>query len=164
VDQLHFRLVDVGGQRSERKKWIHCFQDVTAVVFFVALSEYDQRLYEDETVSRIDESVKLFDEICNSKWFENTSIILFLNKSDIFHEKIKRSPLKNVFPEYEGGPDFDLATGFMIKHFEKLNRNPKRKDIYPHVTNATNTANIMFVFNAVKDILLKKILFMGGVL
>ncbi|XP_033929218.1 guanine nucleotide-binding protein G(o) subunit alpha isoform X3 [Melopsittacus undulatus] len=46
---LHFRLFDVGGQRSERKKWIHCFEDVTAIIFCVALSGYDQVLHEDET-------------------------------------------------------------------------------------------------------------------
>jgi len=91
VQDLKFKLVDVGGQRSERKKWIHCFEDVTAVVFCVAMSEFDQTLYEDENVRRLDESVKLFDEICNSKWFSETSVILFLNKSDIFKEKIKKT-------------------------------------------------------------------------
>lgn len=42
------RMVDVGGQRSERKKWIHCFEGVTAIVFCVALSAYDLVLAEDE--------------------------------------------------------------------------------------------------------------------
>lgn len=46
---LNFKLFDVGGQRSERKKWIHCFEDVTAIIFCVAMSEYDQVLHEDET-------------------------------------------------------------------------------------------------------------------
>ena len=46
---MFFRLFDVGGQRSERKKWIHCFEDVTAIIFCVAMSEYDQVLHEDET-------------------------------------------------------------------------------------------------------------------
>ncbi len=67
TNDVNFRMVDVGGQRSERKKWIHCFQDVTAVIFCVAMSEYDLKLYEDETVGRTEESLKLFDEICNSK-------------------------------------------------------------------------------------------------
>ena len=50
VGELTYRLFDVGGQRSERKKWIHCFENVTALVFLVSLSEYDQMLYEDESV------------------------------------------------------------------------------------------------------------------
>lgn len=50
---LNFKLFDVGGQRSERKKWIHCFEDVTAIIFCVAMSEYDQVLHEDETTVRI---------------------------------------------------------------------------------------------------------------
>ncbi|XP_041505480.1 guanine nucleotide-binding protein G(o) subunit alpha isoform X3 [Microtus oregoni] len=97
---LHFRLFDVGGQRSERKKWIHCFEDVTAIIFCVALSGYDQVLHEDETTNRMHESLKLFDSICNNKWFTDTSIILFLNKKDIFEEKITKSPLTICFPEY----------------------------------------------------------------
>jgi len=69
IEQNKFIIVDVGGQRSERKKWIHSFQDVTAVLFFVALSEYDLKLYEDDDTNRMHESLKLFDDICNSKWF-----------------------------------------------------------------------------------------------
>lgn len=42
------RMFDVGGQRSERKKWIHCFEGVTAIIFCVALSDYDLVLAEDE--------------------------------------------------------------------------------------------------------------------
>lgn len=48
------------------------------------------------------ESMKLFDSICNNKWFTETSIILFLNKKDLFEEKIKKSPLTICFPEYAG--------------------------------------------------------------
>lgn len=46
--------------------------------------------------------MKLFDSICNNKWFTDTSIILFLNKKDLFEEKIKRSPLTICYPEYAG--------------------------------------------------------------
>lgn len=95
-------MFDVGGQRSERKKWIHCFEGVTAIIFCVALSGYDLVLAEDEEMNRMIESMKLFDSICNSKWFVETSIILFLNKKDLFEEKISRSPLTICFPEYTG--------------------------------------------------------------
>ena len=47
---LYFRIVDVGGQRSERKKWIHCFEDVTAILFFVAISAYDLGLREEQAI------------------------------------------------------------------------------------------------------------------
>lgn len=95
-------LVDVGGQRSERKKWMHCFQDVTAVIFCVALSEYDLKLYEDDTTNRMQESLKLFREICNSKWFTDTAVILFLNKKDLFADKISRVDLNVCFQDYTG--------------------------------------------------------------
>merc|ERR1712147_573804 len=58
----------------------------TAIIFCVAMSEYDQVLHEDETTNRMQESLKLFDSICNNKWFGDTSIILFLNKKDLFEE------------------------------------------------------------------------------
>ncbi|KAK3544890.1 hypothetical protein QTP86_027640 [Hemibagrus guttatus] len=99
---LHFKMFDVGGQRSERKKWIHCFEGVTAIIFCVALSDYDLVLAEDEEMNRMHESMKLFDSICNNKWFTDTSIILFLNKKDLFEEKIKKSPLTICYPEYAG--------------------------------------------------------------
>jgi guanine nucleotide-binding protein subunit alpha len=50
---LTYRMFDVGGQRSERKKWIHCFENVTALLFLVAISGYDQCLVEDKDAVRI---------------------------------------------------------------------------------------------------------------
>merc|ERR1712211_5458 len=89
---LNFKLFDVGGQRSERKKWIHCFEDVTAIIFCVAMSEYDQVLHEDETTNRMQESLKLFDSICNNKCSE-TPPSSCSSTRDLFEEKILRSPL-----------------------------------------------------------------------
>lgn len=102
IGDLTYRMLDVGGQRSERKKWIHCFDDVTAIIFMVAISEYDQVLFEDESVNRINESLMLFKSICAMDWFSQTSIILFMNKTDLFKKKLKTSPLINYFPKYRG--------------------------------------------------------------
>jgi len=60
VEELTYKLFDVGGQRSEWKKWIHCFENVTALVFLVSLSEYDQMLYEDEIVVCLSSSFYAF--------------------------------------------------------------------------------------------------------
>jgi guanine nucleotide-binding protein G(o) subunit alpha len=161
IDGNQFKMFDVGGQRNERKKWIHCFENVTAVLFVAAISEYDQMLYEDENTNRIVEALNLFEEICNSRWFRETSMILFLNKRDLFADKIQAVPLELYFPEYKGGGDVDSARAFMQEQFESKNRNPD-KQIYTHVTCATDTHNIAAVFNAVKDIIIRKSLNEAG--
>lgn len=137
-------------------------------------------LAEDEEMNRMIESLKLFDSICNSKWFMDTSIILFLNKKDLFEEKIKRSPLTICFPEYTGlfriiqikllnkhihfffllissiGPNtFEDAASYIRMKFESLNNRKEQKEIYTHFTCATDTSNIQFVFDAVTDVIIK---------
>jgi GTPase SAR1 family protein len=153
--ELTFKLADVGGQRNERKKWIHCFQDVTAVLFLVGVSEYDQTLFEDDTENRLTESLTLFNEICNSKWFTDTSMILFLNKIDIFRYKIeeKKVPITVCFADYAGENTYEACLDFIQKQFIALNKNPN-KAVYPYLTQATNTENVKFVFEAIKDTLL----------
>lgn len=154
---LFFRLYDVGGQRSERKKWIHCFEDVTAIIFCAALSAYDLVLIEDETTNRMQESLQLFDSICNTKWFVKTSIILFLNKKDLFKEKIEKaeSPLSICFPEYTGSNEYNEAAEYVKMKFEAMNQSPTGKTVYTHFTCATDTGNIKFVFGAVSDIIIQ---------
>lgn len=66
MGQLSIHLFDVGGQRSERKKWIHCFEAVTSIIFCVALSEYDQVLLEESGQNRMAESLVLFESVVNS--------------------------------------------------------------------------------------------------
>lgn len=155
VGELTYKLFDVGGQRSERKKWIHCFENVTALVFLVSLSEYDQMLYEDESVNRMQEALTLFDSICNSRWFVKTSIILFLNKIDLFAEKLPRSPLGDYFPDYHGGDNYDAACEYLLHRFVSLNQSAATKQIYAHYTCATDTQQIKFVLSAIQDILLQ---------
>lgn len=154
VLDLVYRMFDVGGQRSERKKWIHCFENVTAIIFLVAISAYDQVLVEDDTVNRMQEALTLFDSICNSKWFVKTSIILFLNKIDIFKEKLQTSPLNKYFPDFDGGSDFDKACDYFLKKFSALNQSDV-KQVYPHLTCATDTQQIKFVMAAVNDIIIQ---------
>ncbi|RXW18123.1 hypothetical protein EST38_g7733 [Candolleomyces aberdarensis] len=155
VGELTYKLFDVGGQRSERKKWIHCFENVTALVFLVSLSEYDQMLYEDESVNRMQEALTLFDSICNSRWFVKTSIILFLNKIDLFAEKLPRSPLGDYFPDFTGGDNYDAACDYLLHRFVSLNQSAATKQIYAHYTCATDTQQIKFVLSAIQDILLQ---------
>jgi len=161
IDGNQFRMFDVGGQRNERKKWIHCFENVTAVLFVAAVSAYDQVLYEDEKTNRMVEALNLFEEICNSRWFKETAIILFLNKRDIFLEKVTKISIRVCFPEYRGDDNYDSGIDYIMEMFESKNKNPD-KQIYTHVTCATDSDNISKVFNAVKDIIIRKSLNEAG--
>ncbi|KAJ7408971.1 guanine nucleotide binding protein (G protein), alpha activating activity polypeptide O [Willisornis vidua] len=103
--------------------------------------------------NRMHESLMLFDSICNNKFFIDTSIILFLNKKDLFAEKIKKSPLTICFPEYTGPNTYEDAAAYIQAQFESKNRSPN-KEIYCHMTCATDTNNIQVVFDAVTDIII----------
>merc|ERR1712228_724991 len=94
---MGYHLFDTGGQRSERKKWTHCFENVDGVIFVASLSHYNQMLFEDDSCNALDESINLFEEICNNQAFEKkTNMILLLNKKDLFALKIMRIPITVV--------------------------------------------------------------------
>ncbi|XP_043676538.1 G protein alpha q subunit isoform X2 [Vespula pensylvanica] len=137
LDSIIFRMVDVGGQRSERRKWIHCFENVTSIIFLVALSEYDQILFESENENRMEESKALFKTIITYPWFQHSSVILFLNKKDLLEEKIMYSHLVDYFPEYDGPKQQDVpAREFILKVYLNSNPDPDRM-CYSHFTCAT---------------------------
>ncbi|XP_065562189.1 guanine nucleotide-binding protein G(q) subunit alpha [Artemia franciscana] len=155
LQEIRFRMVDVGGQRSERRKWIHCFENVTSIIFLVALSEYDQILFESDNENRMEESKALFKTIITYPWFQHSSVILFLNKKDLLEEKIMYSHIVDYFPEYDGPQrDAIAAREFILRMFVDLNPDSD-KIIYSHFTCATDTENIRFVFAAVKDTILQ---------
>ncbi|KAK2819509.1 hypothetical protein Q7C36_021155 [Tachysurus vachellii] len=158
VKHLVFRLYDVGGQRTERRKWISCFEDVRAVLFVVSLSGYDMTLVEDPSMNRLQESLRLFSSICNNVFFRSTSMILFMNKIDLFQEKILHSGrhLRYYLPLYRGADcDVDSAARFIASMFVSQNAMP-RKLIYYHFTTATDTSNVQVVFQVVMDTIMKE--------
>lgn len=144
--------------RSERRKWIHCFENVTSIIFLAALNEYDQTLFEcnQNTVeNRMEESQRLFQIITTCDYFIETSVILFLNKKDLFDEKIQFSHLVDYFPEYDGPTrDSIAAREFILKMYVDLNPYDD-KQIFSHFTCATDTENIRFVFESVKHTILQ---------
>lgn len=129
IDKLLFRMYDVGGQRGERKKWIHCFENVTAIMFIASLSEYDQFLAEDRSRNRLKESLDLFEGIINLPWFKDAPIILFLNKDDLFRKKIQSVDIGIYFPQYTGGTEYSLGLKFIQDEYFARNLN-ETKTIY----------------------------------
>eukprot|EP00471_Norrisiella_sphaerica_P000728 CAMPEP_0184483996 /NCGR_PEP_ID=MMETSP0113_2-20130426/5697_1 /TAXON_ID=91329 /ORGANISM="Norrisiella sphaerica, Strain BC52" /LENGTH=358 /DNA_ID=CAMNT_0026864733 /DNA_START=91 /DNA_END=1167 /DNA_ORIENTATION=+ len=153
IGETPFIMYDVGGQRGERKKWIHCFDGVRAIIFVASLSEYDQVLQEDAKKNRMIESLTLFEGILSLVWFREIPIILFLNKNDIFLEKIKVSELGRTFPGYYGGFDAEEAQQYIVKRFLDRNAYPKRR-VYTHITTAIDTDEIRQVWEKTKTVIL----------
>eukprot|EP01126_Amoeba_proteus_P024227 TRINITY_DN2443_c0_g1_i1.p1 TRINITY_DN2443_c0_g1~~TRINITY_DN2443_c0_g1_i1.p1 ORF type:complete len:268 (-),score=65.43 TRINITY_DN2443_c0_g1_i1:83-886(-) len=162
-----FTLVDVGGQRSERRKWLHCFGNVTGVIFLVAINEYDMVLEEDNKTNRMEESLKLFSKLTGSEWFDEALFLLFLNKSDLFREKIRKRPLNDFFLDYDSfvagfktsgkwpakdvGPDeedFYLSSEYIKAQFVRAFHG---KELFPFVTCAIDQGNCERVWTAIKE-------------
>lgn len=161
INGIKFKILDAGGQRSERKKWIHCFQDITCACFVLAVSEYDQMLFEDDKVNRIYEAIMLFDSLVNSKWFANTPFILFLNKVDLLKDKVRKSPVRKYFPDYDGkSNDVEDALRYFEKLFLSLNKS--KRPIYVHRTCATDTQSMKFILTAVTDMVIQQNLKKSG--
>ena len=103
---IDIKLIDVGGQRGERERWIRVFaENLTAVIFLTAISEFDQKLLEDDETNRLIESKRLFTSIIQNKYLIKTEIILFLNKKDVFIEKFGRGDFKKYVKKYTGPDD-----------------------------------------------------------
>uniref|UniRef100_A0A1A8QK85 Guanine nucleotide binding protein (G protein) alpha 12a n=1 Tax=Nothobranchius rachovii TaxID=451742 RepID=A0A1A8QK85_9TELE len=156
IKKIPFKMVDVGGQRSQRQKWFQCFDGITSILFMVSSSEYDQVLMEDRRTNRLVESMNIFETIVNNKLFLNVSIILFLNKTDLLVEKIRMVDIHKNFPEFRGDPRRleDVQT-FLVQSFSRKRRN-RAKPLFHHFTTAVDTENIRFVFHAVKDTILQE--------
>jgi GTPase SAR1 family protein len=165
IKGLDFAMFDVGGQRNERRKWIHCFDNVDAVVFVAALSEFDQVLFEDENMNRLDEAIDLFGQIVNAKWFKDSAIILFLNKKDLFEKKLEEKVFadycKKKSDPYDGPNEMKPAAEYTKKLFLAKKKDAD-KSIYSHITTAIDTSNVKFVFNAVIAIILENNLKASG--
>ncbi|CAH7268956.1 Gna12 [Phodopus roborovskii] len=156
IKKIPFKMVDVGGQRSQRQKWFQCFDGITSILFMVSSSEYDQVLMEDRRTNRLVESMNIFETIVNNKLFFNVSIILFLNKMDLLVEKVKSVSIKKHFPDFKGDPHrLEDVQRYLVQCFDRKRRN-RSKPLFHHFTTAIDTENIRFVFHAVKDTILQE--------
>lgn len=167
IDGIDFEMYDVGGQRSERRKWIDCFDSVDAVIFVAALSEYDQNLVEAKRTNRMVEALELFRSISNNSAFADTSIMLFLNKKDLFAEKLLTSDIvdQKSFSDYFGPKkDFDHGVQYFIEKFKECLMDDEYSENFIHVTMATDTNNMEFVLEASKTIIMNENLKRSGFL
>eukprot|EP00112_Aurelia_sp_Birch-Aquarium-sp1_P000566 Seg1054.4 transcript_id=Seg1054.4/GoldUCD/mRNA.D3Y31 product="Guanine nucleotide-binding protein G" protein_id=Seg1054.4/GoldUCD/D3Y31 len=180
--RVDFHMFDVGGQRDQRRKWIQCFNDVTAIIFVVSCSSYDIALREDPTQNRLKESIDLFKMVWNNRFLKYVALILFLNKQDLLSDKILagKSKLEDYFPEYiryttpekavKDNCDEVIRAKYFIRDIflsiaeENKSTVHKDHDCYPHFTCAVDTKNIERIFDSCRFIIQREHLRKMGVL
>lgn len=169
-----YQVFDTGGERNERKKWVHLYEDNPCVVLVVNLFGYCVTLNEDATVNRMSEDLQLFEEIVNLKHFEESVVCVVFNQKDKFRTAIQRGGMvpaqatdgapKNVdctkiyslnllFSDYTGGNDEEKALEFVHEKFKKFNR---RSSHSPPVlyfdTNALDTREVAKIFRSLFEL------------
>ena len=135
------------------------------------------------------ESIQLFKSICNNRFFRQAGMILFLNKKDLFAEKLRFSSIKVCFPEYTGSwqwthtdwshnylmiltlclglNTYEPSLQYIQEQFEQVDQREKinghQRELYTHVTCATDTEAMQFVFDAISDMIIQNNLIHAGI-
>jgi hypothetical protein len=170
VDYLRYCIVDVGGERGERRKWpqiLHpmCENTTPAAAIFVAsLSEYDQSLLEDSNVNRLEETLQLFQQSLSWSWIAKCAFLLFLNKKDIFDQKFLRDKIAlNVSGKFPTAPKGDKVTteqaiGWISNEFirRRKARFPTSASNFVHVVTAADSGNVRQVFEQSKIMIFER--------
>lgn len=133
IPPLHFLVVDVGGQRNERRKWLHAFDDVSALVFVVNLAGYHSVLYEDQATNRMQECINLFKATVNNPIFNTMPVFLLLNKKDLFEKLIETTPITACpsFQDYQGPNETLPSLEYISAKFkEQVQSDPDRLQVF----------------------------------
>lgn len=132
---------------QQTQQTISSYEDAIAIIFFVDLTTYDQLPCSDDANTSLQSALSLFETLLNSTALDRITFILFLNKVDIFKQKILVSPLNHHFPDYSGGGDFRAAISYILDQFINLSRDDMRQ-IYTHVTCSLDKTLMRFVMAA----------------
>mmetsp|Transcript_12036 Transcript_12036/g.13273 ORF Transcript_12036/g.13273 Transcript_12036/m.13273 type:complete len:366 (+) Transcript_12036:115-1212(+) len=153
IKGINICFIDVGGQRSERRKWLGCFDNVDAIIYLVALDEYNMSIEENNTTNRLDESLQLLEQVSGCKALNSDNeipFIIFLNKFDLFRTKSAYVPLSDYFPEYKGDQkDWRKGVRFIGKKVRQSFKGAKLANTY--VTCGLDTRNCARVFKSIYD-------------
>ena len=191
-----YEIFEMDPQKTAYRKWMHFFDNTTAIIFVASLSGYNQyKLGRSEcmlisgyirisnefeffppelsglieqycSANEMQKSIQLFGDIINLNVFKETHIILFLNKSDVFDQKIGKYPVRDHFEDFDGEEATDDAIQFFKRKFRNQRRNSQNYlgGIHFHITCATDTSCIKKMFESCRTIIIKDELLKQGFL
>lgn len=153
-------LYDVGGSRTMRHAWLPYFDNVNAIIFLAPVSCFDERLIEDPSVNRLEDSFLLWRAICSSKLLSKVTLIMFLNKCDLLKAKLKSGiKVKPFLPSF-GERKNDAATvlAYLREKFKDILRqnSPEPRSRYFYATSLTDIKATAITLNTVRDSVLRE--------
>lgn len=155
-----WRIIDVGGSRSQRPTWVPFFDNVDAIIFLAPISAFDQVLTEDRSINRLEDSVLLWKALCSSKLLGNVDLILFLNKCDILERKLRGGiRMAKYVRNYGDRPnDLDSVSKYLRGKFSAILReySPNPRKFYAFCTNVTDTSTTSGIIASVRDMVIRQ--------
>ncbi|KDQ60013.1 hypothetical protein JAAARDRAFT_205077 [Jaapia argillacea MUCL 33604] len=155
-----WRIVDVGGSRSQRPTWAPFFDDVDAIIFLAPISGFDQVLSEDRSVNRLEDSVLLWKAVCSNKLLANVELVLFLNKCDILEQKLKSGIRLSKYVRSYGdrANDLETASKYFRSKFSAIQReySPNPRKFYGFCTSVTDTTTTAGILASVRDMVIRQ--------
>lgn len=116
---VRWSVIDVGGQRNERRKWLHYFDNVQAIIYVANLAAYHRVLFEDQKVNAMQEDIELFRQTAGNVLFKGIPVFLVLNKRDLFCQQLDITNIDHCFPDYDGPADFDPCVKYIEAQFKR---------------------------------------------
>ncbi|TFK28492.1 G-alpha-domain-containing protein [Coprinopsis marcescibilis] len=155
-----WRIVDVGGSRSQRPTWVPFFDDVDAIIFLAPISAFDQVLTEDKSVNRLEDSVLLWKAVCSNKLLSNVDLVLFLNKCDILEKKLKDGVRLSKYVRSYGDREssLDAVSKYLRSKFSAIHReySPQPRKFYAFCTSVTDTTTTAGIIASVRDTVIRQ--------
>jgi len=152
-----FHVVDLGGQRSERKKWQRHLEEADTVLFVSSLTEWDQKLREDFSTSRMKETFSLFHDVLNVTSTidrKKLSLVVLLTKLDLFKEKLggdRKNKFTAYFTDYRGPLEWESCANYVKRKFFDASEG---REIFVHFVVAIATDSVKLVWNDIRTMLL----------
>jgi len=150
AEGLQIRFIDVGGQKSERRKWLGFFNQCTLVVFVVALDSYTRVLEEDGKTNRLTDSLQCIKDVSSNKFLKKIPFQIFLNKYDIYQDIFPKAKPSEFFPDCKAKTEqegIDWITGEIKKNFKGTTL------MTPVTTNCLDTKNVQEVWKSCRDVI-----------
>ncbi|KAF8635732.1 hypothetical protein AX15_000348 [Amanita polypyramis BW_CC] len=160
ISPWEWRIYDVGGCRTLRSAWLPYFDNINVIIFLTPVSVFDENLWEDPRVNRLQDSTELWISICSSKLLAKSQLIHFLNKCDLLHRKLKRGiQLNKYLKSYGDRPnDVTSAVKYMREKFKDIQKrhSPLSRTPYIYPTTVTDTEATAMTLDSVRDGVLRE--------